>query len=129
LQLQLINIFIKILIPFNSTSFSFLLVYYIAGDNMKTKGFKIVILCFIVFMMGGILSSMKDDSESKTSTIISEFDEESEYNTGGYTPVDPNAEDNVNIIGRINCKIGEGMSNIVNKSINSVFQLLKKLIS
>ena len=96
---------------------------------MKTKSFKIVILCFIVFMMGGILSSMKDDNESKTSTIISEFDEESEYNTDGYTPVDPNAEDNVNIIGRINCKIGEGMSNIVNKSINSVFQLLKKLIS
>ena len=96
---------------------------------MKTKSFKIVILCFIVFMMGGILSSMKDDNESKTSTVISEFDEESEYNTDGYTPVDPNAEDNVNIISRINCKIGEGMSNIVNKSINSVFQLLKKLIS
>ena len=97
--------------------------------RMKTKGFKIVILCFIVFMMGGILSSMKDDDTSKTSTIISEFDEESEYDTGGYTKTNPNIEDNINVIGRINTKIGEGMSNIVNKSINSVFQLLKKLIS
>lgn len=96
---------------------------------MKAKSIKIVILCFIVFMMGGILSSMKDESESKISTVISEFDKESEYDTSGYAPTNPNTEDNVNAIGRINCKIGEGVSNIVNKSINSVFQLLKKLIS
>ena len=96
---------------------------------MKNKISEIIIIGLIVFMLGGILVSVKENGNQEITEIISDFEENSEYDTSGYVSEYPFDEDNANIIGRINGKIGNGVSNIVNKTIDLFFELIKKVVS
>jgi hypothetical protein len=80
-------------------------------------------------MTGGILTSIKDDGNNEISEVISDFEQESVYDTSGYVSDYPYNEDNVNIIGKTNGKVAEGISNAINKVIDSFFELVKKLVS
>ena len=96
---------------------------------MKNKISEIVLVGLIVFMLGGILVSVKGNDNQEITEIISDFEQNSEFDTNGYASDYPFNEDNTNIIGRINEKIGSGISHIVNKSIDLFFELIKKVVS
>lgn len=96
---------------------------------MKSKIAQIIILCFIVFMLGGILASIKNSPNNDVTAIISDFDNVSEYDTGGYAPIDPFNEENVNGFGKINGKIGKLVSEGINKGIDLLFEFVKKIVS
>lgn len=96
---------------------------------MKAKVVEIIIIVLIVFMMGGILTSIKGKDSSETTEITSEFEGEIEYDTSGYVSDYPYNEDNVNIIGKANGKIGEGISKVINKTIDWFFEMVKKVVS
>ena len=80
-------------------------------------------------MAGGILTSIKNDNGNEISEVVSDFEQESVYDTSGYVSDFPYNEDNVNIIGKTNGKLAEGISNAINKAIDSFFKLVKKLVS
>lgn len=96
---------------------------------MKNKVSEIILIAVIVFMIGGILVSVKGNDNQEITEIISDFEQNSEFDTSGYITDNPFEEDNVNIIGRTNGKIGNGISKIVNKSIDFFFELIKKVVS
>ena len=96
---------------------------------MKNKVSEIILIALIVFMIGGILVSVKGNDNLEITEIISDFENTSEFDTSGYITDNPFEEDNVNIIGRTNGKIGNGISKIVNKSIDFFFELIKKVVS
>lgn len=96
---------------------------------MKTKVVEVIIIVLIVFMMGGILTSLKGNDSSDTTEIISEFEGEIEYDTSGYVSDYPFNEDNINIIGKTNGKISDGIATAINKTINWFFEMVKKVVS
>lgn len=100
------------------------------GEQMKSKVIQIILLCFIVMMLGGILSSIKGNNKNdEITTLISEFDEKSEYEVTGYIDNNQINEENENIICRFNSSIGEVVSKIVNGSIDFLFEIVKKIVS
>ena len=96
---------------------------------MKNKISEIILVALIVFMVGGILVSVKVNDNQEITEIISDFEQTSEFDTSGFVTNNPFEEDNANIIGRTNGKIGDGISKIVNKSIDLFFELIKKVVS
>lgn len=96
---------------------------------MKNKISEIILVALIVFMIGGILVSVKGNDNQEITEIISDFEQTSEFDTSGFVTNNPFEEDNANIIGRTNGKIGDGISKIVNKSIDLFFELIKKVVS
>ena len=96
---------------------------------MKNKISEIILVALIVFMVGGILVSVKGNDNHEITEIISDFEQTSEFDTSGFVTNNPFEEDNANIIGRTNGKIGDGISKIVNKSIDLFFELIKKVVS
>lgn len=96
---------------------------------MKTKIFQIILIAFIVFMIFGILNGISEVESSDVGLVTSEFEDISQYDTEGYTSIDPFEEDNVNKIARFNGKIGKVISNAIKKIINFFFDLIKKAIS
>lgn len=99
------------------------------GDIMKSKAIQIALLCFIVFMLGGILASVKDEPSNEIIEITSDFVENEEYDESGYYSDNPFDESNVNGFGRLNGQIGNIVSKGVNKGIDLFFDLMKKLVS
>ena len=53
----------------------------------------------------------------------------SQYDTQGYVSTDPFEEDNVNEVAKINGKVGDIISNGINKMMDSFFELIKKFVS
>ena len=96
---------------------------------MKSKGIQIALLCFIVFMLGGILASVKNDSNSEITEITSDFVEDEQYGESRYYSDAPFDENNVNGFGRLNGQIGNLVSKSINKGIDLFFDLMKKLVS
>ena len=96
---------------------------------MKIKIAQFFLLSFIVLMLGGILMSIKDGPSSGISDVLSEFDQNDQYHDSGYHTADPFDEENVNFFGKMNAKIGSVASNGINKGINFVFDLVKKIVS
>lgn len=96
---------------------------------MKIKIFKGFLIIFTILMVSGILSSLKDNSHQDITNIVNEFEQVSEYNTNGYTSIEPFDEDNANIFGEINNKVGQGISNGISKGIDLLFEVLQKLVS
>ena len=113
----------------NLTLFLLLLMYNKIGDIMKSKAIQIALLCFIVFMLGGILASVKDEPSNEITEITSDFVENEEYDESGYYSDNPFDESNVNGFGRLNGQIGNIVSKGVNKGIDLFFDLMKKLVS
>ena len=96
---------------------------------MKRKLVEVLLIALILFMSAGILTSIKNDNNNEITEVVSELENEEIYNTSGYISDYPYNQDNENIIGRINGKIGNGISKAINKMINGFFDLVKKLVS
>lgn len=96
---------------------------------MKTKISEIILIVLIVFMVGGILVSVKGNDNQNVTEIISDFEQTSEFETSGYTSEDPFLDDNQNIIEKTNGKIGSAVSKTINKAIDLFFELIKKVVS
>ena len=96
---------------------------------MKKKIVEVLLIALILFMSAGILTSIKNDNNNGITEVVSELENEDVYNTSGYISDYPYNQDNENIIGRINGKIGNGISKAINKMINGFFDLVKKLVS
>ena len=96
---------------------------------MKTKIVEVIIIVLVVLMIGGILSSVKGNSNEDVTIITSEFENTDVYDGSGYISEDLFDEDNENIIGKVNGAIGEGISKGVNKAIDLFFEMMKKLVS
>lgn len=96
---------------------------------MKQKILQVFLIAFIVFMIGGILSSVSSKPSEDVSVITSDFDNMSQYDTQGYVSTDPFDEDNVNEVAKINGKVGDIISNGINKMMDSFFELIKKFVS
>ena len=96
---------------------------------MKQKILQIFLIAFIVFMIGGILSSVSSKPSEDVSVITSDFDNISEYDTQGYASTDPFEEDDVNEVAKINGKVGNIVSEGINKVLNSFFELIKNFVS
>ncbi len=96
---------------------------------MKAKITQIIILCFIVFMLGGILASVKGNSDDDVTAVISDFENVSEYDPSGYTTADPFGDENVNEFGKLNGKVGKVISEGINKGIDLLFEFVKKIVS
>lgn len=96
---------------------------------MKKKVIEILLIGLILFMSAGILTSIKNDNNEQITEITSVLENEDNYDTSGYVSDYPYNQDNQNIIGKVNGKIGSGISNVINKMINGFFDLLKKLVS
>lgn len=96
---------------------------------MKIKVAELLIIITIVFMLGGILSSVKSNSNEETTEIISDFFNSEEYDGMGNESIYFDDEDNINIIGKANEQIGNGLTKAVDGIINFFFDLIKKLVS
>ena len=97
---------------------------------MKAKVLEIFLIALIVLMLGGILASVKnDDSDSLTTDIVEDFDKNSDFDVDGYVPSDVIDEDNDNAFSRFGSKVGEIVSDGVNKGIDLMFEFFKKLVS
>lgn len=73
--------------------------------------------------------SIKDIPSNDISEIISDFENQSDFNVNGYTSVDVFNENNINILGKINSGIGNFIARAINKIIDVFFELIKKFIS
>ena len=80
-------------------------------------------------MLGGILASVKNDSNYEITEITSDFVEDEQYGESGYYSDAPFDENNVNGFGRLNGQIGNMVSKGINKGIDLFFDLMKKLVS
>lgn len=80
-------------------------------------------------MLAGILTSIKNDDNNEISEVVSVLENEQTYDTSGYVSDYPYNQDNENIIGDVNGKIGNGISKGINKMIDLFFELVKKLVS
>ena len=96
---------------------------------MKVKVLEIFLIAIIVLMLGGILASVKGEDTSTTTEIIEDFDKNSDFVADGYAPSDVIEEDNDNAFTRFGSKVGEIMSEGVNKGIDMMFDFFKKLVS
>lgn len=96
---------------------------------MKAKVLEIFLIAIIVLMLGGILASVKGEDSSTTTEIIEDFDKNSDFVVDGYAPSDIIEEDNDNAFTRFGSKVGEIMSEGVNKGIDMMFDFFKKLVS
>ena len=96
---------------------------------MKVKVLEIFLIAIIVLMLGGILASVKGEDTSTTTEIIEGFDKNSDFVADGYAPSDIIEEDNDNAFTRFGSKVGEIMSEGVNKGIDMMFDFFKKLVS
>ena len=94
---------------------------------MKAKVLEIFLIAIIVLMLGGILASVKGEDSSTTTEIIEDFDKNSDFVVDGYAPSDIIEEDNA--FTRFGSKVGEIMSEGVNKGIDMMFDFFKKLVS
>jgi hypothetical protein len=81
-------------------------------------------------MLGGILGSVKNDSKDDQITeIISDFENQSDFNVSGYVPSEEFDEEYINGFGEFNGKLGDIITNGVNKGIDLFFEFVKKLVS
>lgn len=96
---------------------------------MKSKILQFILISLIVLMISGIIMSIKDIPSNDISEIISDFENQSDFNVNGYTSVDVFNENNINILGKINSGIGNFIARAINKIIDVFFELIKKFIS
>lgn len=96
---------------------------------MKSKIVQFILIGFIVLMVSGIFMSVKEGPSNEVSEVISNFENQSEFGVNGYVSTDLFNEDNTNALGEFNGKVGNAVSKGVNKGIDFIFELIKKLIS
>ena len=96
---------------------------------MKIKLIEALIIVFIVLMLGGILSSVKGNGNNEITEIISDFDNLSDFDVSGYVPSEEFDEEYINGFGEFNSRVGNIVSNGINKGIDLFFELVKKLVS
>ena len=80
-------------------------------------------------MLGGILSSVKGNGNNEITEIISDFDNLSDFDVSGYVPSEEFDEEYINGFGEFNSRVGNIVSNGINKGIDLFFELVKKLVS
>lgn len=96
---------------------------------MKIKVLQFIIIITIVFMLGGILSSVKTYDNNDVSEVISDYFENSDYDGNGNSSIVIDESENINIIGKVNEKVGKGIIKATNDVINFFYKLVKKLVS
>lgn len=96
---------------------------------MKQKIIQIILIAFIVFMIGGVLSSIDSKQPNDVTIISEEFEQIEQYDTTGYTIVDPFKEEDANELSKFNEKVGKVISKGISKLIDTFFEFLKKIVS
>ena len=96
---------------------------------MKKKILEFIIIGFIVLMIGGILTNIKGTSNDDITNMVSNFEQQDQYEASGYLSNYVDDEDNTNGFGKFNSQLGEFVADGINKFIDLIFDFMKKIIS